>query len=77
MIQRLMDWAEGLDAVTPARLLSFFSVSYQKEITMPYVVAVMQVFNHQAHHRGQVTTLLTQLGAEVGATDLPVMPGWQ
>lgn len=77
MDQRLMDWAESLEAATPARLLSFFSVSYQKEITMPYVVAVMQVFNHQTHHRGQVTTLLTQLGAEVGPTDLPVMPGWQ
>ncbi len=27
-------------------------------------------FNHQTHHRGQVTTLLTQAGAEVGVTDL-------
>lgn len=77
MDQRLMDWAEGLQAETPSRLLSFFSVSYQKQITMPYVVAVMHLFNHQTHHRGQVTTLLTQLGADIGPTDLPVMPGWQ
>lgn len=27
-------------------------------------------FNHQTHHRGQVTTLLTQAGEDVGATDL-------
>lgn len=27
-------------------------------------------FNHQTHHRGQVTTLLTQAGVDVGATDL-------
>ena len=27
-------------------------------------------FNHQTHHRGQVTTLLTQAGLDVGATDL-------
>ncbi|WP_200883502.1 DinB family protein [Aquabacterium sp. NJ1] len=77
MDQRLMDWAEGLQAETPSRLLSFFSVSYQKQITMPYVVAVMHLFNHQTHHRGQITTLLTQLGADIGPTDLPVMPGWQ
>ena len=28
------------------------------------------VFNHQTHHRGQVTTLLTQAGIDVGVTDL-------
>jgi uncharacterized damage-inducible protein DinB len=27
-------------------------------------------FNHQTHHRGQVTTLLTQAGQDVGDTDL-------
>lgn len=27
-------------------------------------------FNHQTHHRGQVTTMLSQAGEDVGATDL-------
>jgi uncharacterized damage-inducible protein DinB len=27
-------------------------------------------FNHQTHHRGQVTTLLCQSGVDVGVTDL-------
>ena len=27
-------------------------------------------FNHQTHHRGQLTTLFNQLGIEVGVTDL-------
>lgn len=27
-------------------------------------------FNHQTHHRGQITTLLSQLGIDVGVTDL-------
>ena len=27
-------------------------------------------FNHQTHHRGQVTTLLSQAGIDVGVTDL-------
>ena len=31
-------------------------------------------FNHQTHHRGQVTTLLFQSGVDVGATDLLAMP---
>ena len=36
---------------------------------------VAHLFNHQAHHRGQVTTLLAQRGLDVGSTDLPFMPG--
>ena len=28
------------------------------------------LFNHQTHHRGQLSTLLTQAGADVGVTDL-------
>lgn len=31
---------------------------------------VMHFFNHQTHHRGQVTTLLYQAGQDVGVTDL-------
>lgn len=32
--------------------------------------ALSHFFNHQTHHRGQVTTLLTQAGVTVGVTDL-------
>ncbi|MBU6439540.1 MAG: DinB family protein [Betaproteobacteria bacterium] len=31
---------------------------------------LLHMFNHQTHHRGQATTLLTQAGADVGVTDL-------
>jgi uncharacterized damage-inducible protein DinB len=31
---------------------------------------LMHFFNHQTHHRGQVTTLLSQAGVTVGVTDL-------
>ena len=31
---------------------------------------LMHVFNHQTHHRGQATTLLSQSGVDVGITDL-------
>jgi len=31
---------------------------------------LLHFFNHQTHHRGQASTLLTQAGAEVGVTDL-------
>jgi uncharacterized damage-inducible protein DinB len=35
--------------------------------------AVAQIFNHQTHHRGQVTTLLMQAGHDPGVTDLVAM----
>ena len=38
---------------------------------------LLALFNHQTHHRGQVPPLLPQLGADVGVTAIPVMPGWQ
>jgi uncharacterized damage-inducible protein DinB len=35
-----------------------------------YFALVMHFFNHQTHHRGQITTLLSQSGVDVGVTDL-------
>jgi len=35
--------------------------------------AIAHLFNHQTHHRGQITTLFTQLGCDAGVTDLFAM----
>ena len=34
---------------------------------------LLQFFNHQTHHRGQISTSLFQAGVDVGVTDLPSM----
>jgi uncharacterized damage-inducible protein DinB len=34
---------------------------------------MMHVFNHQTHHRGQISTLLSQSGVDIGVTDLAVI----
>ncbi len=39
-----------------------------------FSLLLQHFFNHQTHHRGQVTTLLFQSGVDVGATDLLAMP---
>jgi len=41
----------------------------------PFFFLAMHFFNHQTHHRGQVTTLLTQAGVDVGSTDLSSLIG--
>ena len=37
-------------------------------------IAVTHFFNHQTHHRGQLTTLLMQRGIDPGVTDLIWLP---
>ena len=41
-----------------------------REVRFSLTQALCHWFNHQTHHRGQVTTLLTQMGHDVGVTDL-------
>jgi uncharacterized damage-inducible protein DinB len=36
----------------------------------PLGFVLLHFFNHQTHHRGQITTLLSQAGVDVGTTDL-------
>lgn len=38
-------------------------------------LALAHLFNHQTHHRGQLTTLLSQCGIDPGLTDFIAMPG--
>jgi uncharacterized damage-inducible protein DinB len=70
----MLDWADRLVEGALGEAYELFSVSYQRRRRLPRYLLVIQMFNHQTHHRGQLTTLLTQLGRDVGITDLPWMP---
>jgi uncharacterized damage-inducible protein DinB len=72
--QRLLAWAESLSSSWLAETLTYKSKIDAKTRTVPRWILVMHMFNHQTHHRGQVTTLLSQMGLDVGATDIPFMP---
>lgn len=67
-------WTADLDSVQLAGTLTWFSGVAQREMSRPRWLCVTQMFNHQTHHRGQVTTLLKQAGIDPGATDLPWAP---
>jgi uncharacterized damage-inducible protein DinB len=62
-------WAESLTAEALGRSLEYGSSR------RPFWVAVVHFFNHQTHHRGQLTTLLSQIGIDPGVTDLIALPG--
>jgi uncharacterized damage-inducible protein DinB len=66
---------DGLSAwvaeLTPERLaapLTYLRRGRKEELPLWWAVA--HLFNHQTHHRGQVTTLLVQQGHDPGVTDL-------
>jgi uncharacterized damage-inducible protein DinB len=59
--------------LTPERLegnLRYRGLVRPEPFEHPLWWAVGHFFNHQTHHRGQVTTLLMQLGRDPGVTDL-------
>jgi len=70
----LNEWSATLSADWLTLPLSYVSKVDGKERTVPRWVLVTHLFNHQTHHRGQVTTLLSQRGIDVGPTDIPFMP---
>ncbi len=70
----IVTWA---GAVTPewlAEPMTWTSRLYGFTQTHPRWVQVVQMFNHQTHHRGQVHALLTSFGVDMGPTDVPVLP---
>lgn len=66
-----------VDALTDARLagmLHYTPMTNPQPRSAPLALAMMHFFNHQTHHRGQVTALLMQAGIDPGVTDLAAMP---
>ena len=70
----MASWASGVTGEWLRESLTYTSMSDGKTRTVEYWVLVTHLFNHGTHHRGQITTLLSQLGLDVGATDIPFMP---
>ncbi|WP_446393079.1 DinB family protein [Coleofasciculus sp. E1-EBD-02] len=72
--QQIIDWTKTLSEEWLNQPFEYTSNVDRKTRTLPTWVLVTHLFNHQTHHRGQLTTLLTQLGYDPGVTDLPWMP---
>ncbi|MCW3480950.1 GNAT family N-acetyltransferase [Neisseriaceae bacterium JH1-16] len=68
----LLDWCAALTEVELDQPLSYRNMR-GVAATKPLFPVLMHVFNHQTHHRGQLTTLMSQLGLDPGVTDLVVL----
>ena len=65
------DQMQFIEALTPQRLGEELAYINQKGQHCSYLLwqQLVHVVNHSSYHRGQVTTLLRQLGAEAVSTD--------
>lgn len=72
--QRIERWTGKLSQIDLVGPLSWQSSTTKKIMTRPKALCVMQLFNHQTHHRGQIHAMLTAAGQKPDATDLQLMP---
>ncbi len=70
-------WAAGITDAKLAGFLEYTSMVNPAPRRYDYWLAVTHFFNHQTHHRGQLTTLLSQCGKDYGVTDLIWLPGME
>lgn len=54
------------------KFITYTSTEGQK-ISKAVADVTQHIFNHQAHHRGQLTCVLSQFGVDYGCMDLPVI----
>jgi uncharacterized damage-inducible protein DinB len=67
--QMIVDMAMQMDESGLTEILHYTN-SAGVVSAKPFSSVLIHFFNHQTHHRGQVTTLLTQTDVDVGITDL-------
>ena len=65
-------WAAGLSAADLEERIDWMRGGEPMSSSRGFYA--VHLFNHQAHHRGQVHAMLTAAGATPGPTDLPVLP---
>jgi len=69
---RWQDHVENLDEPALAGNLHYTMTTGQAR-TLPMSGALLHVFNHATHHRGQITAAISMLGFEYEPLDLPLM----
>jgi uncharacterized damage-inducible protein DinB len=67
--QLLTDFCAGLDEAALQQVLIYNNMKGEA-MHKKFAAVLQHLFNHQTHHRGQLTTLFSQLGLDIGVTDL-------
>ena len=75
MDETITRWVGSLDETALSADLTWYSGAAGAEVTKPVWLLVTHIFNHQTHHRSQVTGAFHAMGIDYGATDIPWRPG--
>lgn len=70
----ILRWAHTVSTEWFEGEISWYSGAVERQVTKPNTTLVVQFFNHQTHHRGQIHAMLTASGAKPDDTDVPFMP---
>ncbi len=72
--ERILQWAHEVTLEWFEGDISWYSGAIGRDVTKPKKMLVIQLFNHQTHHRGQIHAMLTSAGVKTDDTDIPFMP---
>jgi uncharacterized damage-inducible protein DinB len=65
----IIDWVCNLSEADINQCISYTNMA-GASFSKPFASLINHLFLHQVHHRGQVTTLLSQYGVNFGETDI-------
>ncbi len=71
---RIRIWAQTLINLDLHEDLTWFSGAIGQRITRPKALCITHMFNHQTHHRGQISQMLSDIGVAPAVSDIVFMP---
>lgn len=69
----IIQWCDLLREADSQAVLVYNNIKGE-EVAKPLPQVLQHLFNHQTHHRGQISAVLSQLGVDYGPTDFLFMP---
>jgi len=71
---RIRIWAQTLSNMDLHDRISWYSGATQQDVSKSMGTCVAHMFNHQTHHRGQISQMLNAAGIAPPVSDLVFMP---
>lgn len=72
--QQILDWSHNVTEDDLAGDERWYSGATQRDVVQPRWLCVAHMFNHQTHHRGQVSQMLHAAGLTPPVSDIIFMP---
>jgi uncharacterized damage-inducible protein DinB len=75
LITAASQWPRYVDSLSEAALAGdlHYTMTTGQTRALPMPAALLHVFNHATHHRGQITAAISMLGCEFQPLDLPFL----